>query len=78
MPKIMEPSLADTYGGVAMVSCMWIIMSYMFMPFGPIAGLKKCTAGQQKWCVFFNPHDFCTLMISQSPTFVCAGAIAPS
>ena len=49
MAKLMEPTVADTYGGVAMVSCMWIIMAYVFMPLGPIAGMKKCSEGQQKW-----------------------------
>ena len=53
MGKILEPTIAETYGDVVVVSCVWIIMAYAFMPFGPIAGLKKGTAGHQKWCAFF-------------------------
>ena len=49
-PKIIEPTLAEVYGGVVMVSCAWIIMAYVFMPLGPIAGLVKASEGQQKWC----------------------------
>ena len=49
-PKVIEPTIAEMYGGVAMVSCMWVIMAYIFMPLGPIAWLKKCSEGQQKWC----------------------------
>lgn len=48
-PKIIEPTLAEVYGGVVMVSCAWIIMAYVFMPLGPIAGLVKASEGQQKW-----------------------------
>ena len=49
MVKIPEPSFADAYSGVAMVSCAWVIMAYIFMPLGPLATVKKCSAGQQKW-----------------------------
>ena len=51
MAKIIEPTIADTYGSVAMISCIWIIMSYLFMPLGPLASVKNRTPGQQKWCV---------------------------
>ena len=54
MAKMIEPTFADTYGSVAVVSCLWVLMAYAFMPLGPIAGLKKCSAGQQKWCAAFH------------------------
>lgn len=31
-----EPTFADVYGGVAVVSCVWILMAYFLMPFGPM------------------------------------------
>ena len=43
------PSMQEAYGGVAMISIMWIIMQYVIMPLGPTAGMKKCSNGQQKW-----------------------------
>ena len=49
-PKPNMPT-AHTYGGVAVVSCIWVIMAYLFMPLGPLAQVKKCSPGQQKWCV---------------------------
>ena len=51
MVKIIEPTIAEAYGGVATVSCVWVIMAYLFMPLGPLASAKKCSPGQQKWCV---------------------------
>ena len=57
MPKpVPVPTFADTYGGVAMVSCAWVIMAYVLMPLGPIAGLKKGTEGHQKWCAVLSLH----------------------
>ena len=84
MAKIIEPTIADTYGGVAIISAAWIIMAYLFMPLGPIAQMKKASEGQQKWCAsVFSPNlpsarPF-TLMCSQlAIARVCAGATAPS
>ena len=54
MAKTIEPTFADTYGSVAMISAMWVVMAYAFMPLGPIAGLKKCSAGQKNWCAAAN------------------------
>lgn len=75
------PTFADTYGGVVVVSCAWIIMAYMFMPLGPIAGLKKCSEGQQKWCVSVTPVQAAPIatvrMISPPAACLCAGDTVP-
>ena len=52
MGKVIEPTFADTYGSVAMISAYWVIMAYAFMPLGPLAGLKKCSTGHKRWCVY--------------------------
>ena len=58
--KIVEATFADTYGGVAAVSCLWVIIAYVLMPLGPLAGLNKCSEGHQKWYVFLAPpRNFC-------------------
>lgn len=82
-PKIIEPTLAEVYGGVVMVSCAWIIMAYVFMPLGPIAGLVKASEGQQKWCGLLCTSLLHTcLRAGANPLIrdasVCAGATAPS
>jgi len=70
--KVPLPTFADTYGGVAVVSCLWVILSYAVMPLGPLAGLKKCSAGQQKWCAVFNL--FLSLIIHATATPSAADA----
>ena len=38
-----------TGGTISLASSL--IMAYLFMPLGPLAAVKKCSPGQQKWCV---------------------------
>jgi len=41
--------MEEVYGGVALVSCAWIFMAYIFMPMGPTAQMTGRSKGQCKW-----------------------------
>ena len=40
-PPPPPPTMEEVYGGVALVSCAWIFMAYIFMPMGPTVGYNR-------------------------------------
>jgi hypothetical protein len=67
---IIEPTRfawASTSAGPAVITALWILLAYKFMPLGPTAMFQGLSSGQQRW----GDRSFLN-MIEQAPLFLGA------